>query len=69
MKAYKTILFITAVFTMMGVIGYAIPTDGVAVGSMNITFPSPREVMQASVEYTDIPLVDINTRQHTQMTV
>jgi hypothetical protein len=45
---------------MMGVIGYAIPTDGVAVGSMNITFPSPREVMQASVEYTDIPLVDID---------
>ena len=60
MKAYKTILFITAVFAMMGLIGYAIPADGVTVSSVNITFPSPREVMQNSVEYTDIPLVDMD---------
>ena len=60
MKAYKIILFITAVFTMMGLIGYAIPTDGVTIGSVNMTFPSPQEVMQSSVEYTDQHLVDID---------
>ena len=60
MKPYKTILFISAVFTMMGLIGYAIPTDGVTIGSVNMTFPSPQEVMQGSVEYTDQHLVDID---------
>ena len=60
MKAYKTILFITAVFTMMGLIGYAIPTDGVVIGSVNMTFPSPQEVMKGSVEYTDKPFVDMD---------
>ena len=60
MKPYKTILFITAVFTMMGLLGYAIPTDGVAVGTMNITFPSPQEVMEGNVEYSKKPLVDMD---------
>lgn len=60
MKAYKTILFITAIFTMMGLIGYAIPADGVTVGSVNMTFPSPQEVMQGQVEYSDKPLVDMD---------
>ena len=60
MKAYKTILFITAVFTMMGLIGYAIPADGLTVASINMTFPSPQEVMNGSIEYTDKPFVDMN---------
>lgn len=60
MKPYKTILFIIAVYTMMGLLGYAIPTDGVAVGSMNITFPSPQEIMEDNVEYSEKPLVDMN---------
>lgn len=60
MKPYKTILFITAIFTMMGLLGYAIPSDGVAVGSMNLTFPSPQEVMEGNVEYTQKPLIDMD---------
>ncbi len=60
MKPYKTILFITAVFTMMGLIGYAIPADGLTVASINMTFPSPQKVMQNNVEYSDKELVDIN---------
>lgn len=60
MKAYKTILFITAVFTMMGLLGYAIPTDGVAFSSINITFPSPQEVMEGNIEYSEKPLVNID---------
>ena len=60
MKPYKTILFIIIVFTMMGLLGYAIPTDGVTVGSVNMTFPSPQEVMKGSVEYTNKPFVDID---------
>ena len=60
MKPYKTILFIIIVFSMMGLLGYAIPTDGVTVGSVNMTFPSPQEVMKGSVEYTNKPFVDID---------
>ena len=60
MKPYKTILFIIIVFTMTGLLGYAIPTDGVTVGSVNMTFPSPQEVMKGSVEYTNKPFVDID---------
>ena len=45
---------------MMGLLGYAIPADGVAVGSMNITFPSPQEIMEDNVEYSEKPLVDMN---------
>lgn len=60
MKAYKTILFIIAVFTMMGLIGYTIPSDGMAIGSLNITFPSPQEVMQKQIEYIDKPLINID---------
>ncbi len=44
----------------MGLIGYAIPADGVTVGSMNITFPSPKEVMEDNIEYSEKPLVDID---------
>ena len=46
MKSYKIILFITAVFTMMGLIGYIIPDDGVNIGSINFIFPSPHDVME-----------------------
>ena len=60
MKPYKTILFITAVFTMMGLLGYAIPSDGVAVSTMNLTFPSPQEVMEGNMEYAEKPLVDMD---------
>ncbi len=60
MKPYKTILFIAAVFTMMGLIGYAIPADGLTIDSINMTFPSPQEVMQGSIEYTDKPFVDMD---------
>lgn len=60
MKPYKIILFITAVFTMMGLIGYAIPSDGLAVGTVNITFPAPQEIMQDNTDYTDQPLVDMD---------
>jgi lysophospholipase L1-like esterase len=45
---------------MMGLLGYAIPTDGVTIGSVNMTFPSPQEVMKGSVEYTNKPFVDID---------
>ncbi len=48
MKAYKTILFITAVFTMMGLIGYAIPSDGMNIGGVSISFPSATEIMRGS---------------------
>ena len=60
MKPYKTILFITAVFTMMGLLGYAIPSDGVAVSTINLTFPSPQEVMEGNMEYAEKPLVDMD---------
>ena len=60
MKLYKTILFTTAVFTMMGLLGYAIPSDGVIVGTINLTFPSPQEVMESNVEYSKEPLIDID---------
>ena len=60
MKPYKTILFITAIFTMMGLIGYAIPSKGIQILNTNIEFPSPQKVMQNNVEYSDKELVDIN---------
>ena len=59
MKAYKTILFITAVFAMMGLIGISIPEDGVQLGKSNFTFPSPREIMEGKIERSIPTLVNL----------
>ena len=61
MKPYKIILFIIAVFSLMASIGYLIPTEGISIGTINITFPSPKEIMQNRENNTYKPLVDINT--------
>ena len=61
MKPYKIILFIIAVFSLMASIGYLIPTEGISIGTINITFPSPKEIMQNRKNNTYKPLVDINT--------
>lgn len=61
MKPYKIILFIIAVFSLMVSIGYLIPTEGISIGTINITFPSPKEIMQNRENNTYKPLVDINT--------
>ena len=60
MRPYKTILFIVAVYTMMGLIGYALPTEGVSIGSTTFEFPSPREVMEGEEERTIQPLKDMD---------
>ena len=60
MRPYKTILFIVAVYTMMGLIGYALPTEGVSIGSTTFEFPSPRDVMEGEEERTIQPLTDMD---------
>ncbi len=60
MKPYKIILFITSIFTLLGVIGYLIPSTGFNIGKTNIEFPSPQKVMQGNIEYSDKELVDID---------
>ena len=62
MKPYKIILFTIAIFTLMALIGYLLPTEGITIGSIKLSFPSPKEIMQNDdqEEYAYKPLVDIN---------
>ena len=60
MKAYKTILFIVTVYTMMGLIGYALPREGVTISGTTLEFPSPKEIMQGDDVPTYQEFVDID---------
>lgn len=50
MKASRILIFILAVFALLGFLGYAMPTDGVNVGSWNFNFPSFSDLMKDNSE-------------------
>ena len=50
MKASRILIFILAVFALLGFLGYAMPTDGLNVGAWNFKFPSFSEIMKGNAE-------------------
>lgn len=53
MKAYKILLFICSVFLMLGAISATIPAEGIAMGSMDITFPKVDDIVQSKDDEKD----------------
>lgn len=53
MKTSRTLLFIVSVFLMMGLIGYAIPPEGIKIADTTITFPTLADMVEP-----DVPQID-----------
>lgn len=63
MKTSRILLFILSVFIMMGAIGYAIPTEGVGVGSATLTFPRITEMLQPDEPQMDTTQAFLHAQQ------
>lgn len=50
MKLYKTIIFIFALMVMLAALAFFFPEDGIRIGSVNLSFPSLKEVLTVAVD-------------------
>jgi len=50
MKPYRIVLFIVAVFVLLGTVGAAIPDGGVKLGRLKLDFPSIEDLMVVKIE-------------------
>ena len=57
MKAYRTLLFILAVFLLLGAGWFVFPAEGVAVGDFNLRFPSYEEDRMDKPEEIDVDAI------------
>ncbi len=69
MKPSAVLLFMSLVFAALGVVGYAIPKEGVRIGGVVLRFPSPSEMMSESEEsaVVDVDSTLSRLRQSAQM--
>ena len=54
MKASRVLVFILAVFALLGIVWAAFPADGVEVGALNLRFPSYAEDRMGKQEEVDV---------------
>lgn len=66
MKTSKTLLFIIAVFTMMGAIGYAVPTEGITIADTTLTFPRITDMLRSEQPQIDSTQAYIHAKQMRQ---
>lgn len=52
MRPFKVLLFIIFVFASLGVLGWIFPVNGVNIGQVHLSFPSPKEVLQVEQSST-----------------
>lgn len=60
MKPYKTLIFILLAFFSLGLLGVVFPKDGIKIGDVTLSFPSPSSIFE--VEKTQIVDIDENLK-------
>ena len=69
MKTSRTLLFILAVFLLLGITWLLFPADGIAVGQKSLHFPSYAQDKQGPEEVVDVDAVRENVSKSFEMSV
>lgn len=69
MKTFRTLTFILSVFLLLGISWFFFPADGIALGKMNLRFPSFEQDKMGSDEELDVDSIRENVNKSFEMSV
>ena len=67
MKSSRVLIFILAVFSLLGIVWFTFPEEGISIGKLNLRFPSYAEDRMGSKEEVDVDAILNNVSKSFEM--